>query len=78
MTGSKDDQEAVRQRNLGLKQEQQRLRDPDHLTPEEESPVPDPEPPPLTTNDQDNGGSTERMHNPPQVKGPREDQNDMV
>lgn len=62
--------------NKGLQQEAERLRDPDHLTPDEEGEDPAPADA-LGTADQPEG-SPERMKNPPQVKGPRERSNDMV
>jgi hypothetical protein len=74
MTTDKDPGEAVRDaRNEGLQQEAERLRDPEHHTPDEEQggdPVP-------TSGDKPED-SIDRLKNPPQVEGPREDSNDMV
>jgi hypothetical protein len=78
MMAEKDAKDALRRaRNKGLREEQDRLSDPDHHTPEEDPGVPDPAPP-REIADEDNGASEERLHNPPQVKGPREAENDMV
>jgi hypothetical protein len=77
MSSSRNPGEAARDaQNQGLKQEQERLRDPAHLTPDEEKGEPIPA-------DQLGGtdsppDSIERLKNPPQVDGPREENNDMV
>jgi hypothetical protein len=77
MAGDKDPGEASRQNvNKGLEQEAERLRDPDHHTPDEEGE--DPIPADQLGKADKPDASRDRLRNPPQVEGPREESNDMV
>jgi hypothetical protein len=77
MSSSRNPGEAERDaRNEGLKQEQERLADPAHHTPDEDTD--DPIPADQLGGTDDAADSIDRLKNPPQVDGPREENNDMV
>jgi hypothetical protein len=77
MANGKDPGDALRDnQNKGLQDEQERLKDPDHHTPDEEGE--DPIPADQLGSADKAEDSPDRMKNPPQVEGPRERSNDMV
>ena len=78
MAGDNESDETLRDaRNKGLQQEQERLSDPDHLTPDEEQGG-DPVPAEDLGTARQAPDSIERLKNPPQEEGPREQSNDMI